>query len=267
MKPFRYLKMLFIIFIISVPILFGFQNCANQKVGFADQSSQPLQNSTIHLEDFQNLPKSPVVSDQVIDQPRQQVHEPAVSQPIVINSICDSYVEITNDQFSIPEKDSNNICYYKKIFKGIATKDSSLSSNFSNYGEANAQQMSQYKKLLIQESESLIVNLSLNRRVAISGDYKSEAPYGVDNFIMVQVDSEKPTISGWSYYYENTALIDIQENKLITKISYYLGRNANVLDAWEITSQMPFKKNFNLKISTLDNGGSYSLTPLYLVFK
>ena len=239
-------KLSLIVIGISFPILFLFQNCSNKTqfsadtIGYSGNSN----GERIHLLPTQ---ETNLIKD-----------EPQLSVPIEIKSTCDSYIEIKSDQFSIPIKDASNICYYKKIFTGIA------SNSTSNYEEMN-KNSENGKKLMMQEQISLIVNLARGRRVVVSSDFLREESFVVDNFLLVQVDQNKPIFSGWSYEYENTQLKNNYDGSRID-ISFY-SKDA-YLNAWEITNLFENEKNLNLKISTLDNGGAYQLSPnTYLVFK
>lgn len=219
--------------------------------------------------------------DQPATAPTVSITDTVVKKEDVHFEKCQSFQELnlSGDLINLPEKSSENICYYIKLFNAVANHKSGtygekrdpdvLSSNHN--GDSST-----YIAPFVMGDASVKFNNQANWKISLSGAYNDpKVQMAIDNYFFVQFTYGSPAIElnsafGTADAEPGKGALPILYKDLELNFEAFAAGGTAMVDAIGLQTPSSTDANFdfiyNLRLRALDCGGSAQLKDVYLVF-
>jgi hypothetical protein len=200
---------------------------------------------------------------------------------VAISAACDSYVEVTSDNFAIPARTQNadgsgKVCYYAKLVSKVAKASSSTFTELRTDIVSRLHGGSGNAPPHVMGSRELKFVLQGDREVVLAGDSHGGDDIYVDNYFLVEVMF--PGLSQPNLWASGTAdalphapgggTMPIQVNgQSVLDWHAYGSSGTSTFHAINMFSQLTKNKEISFRGSSLDCGSVGESSDVYLLFR
>jgi hypothetical protein len=243
--------------LVSGVVLVAYQNCSRSQA-------------------FTELPDTEMSSSVVSPCAENEVKSGGVCIPYE----CKSFVEITSFPTHVPQRTSEGICYYAKIFDQVASGPSSgaqMSNVLSRiHGSGvieDALSLRNVAAPYILGTFTNLFTLDGERTVKLSGSGSALSSLRVDNYVLAgsRLAASSREISNYRAWGTADSAIGTTGNikvndKDVPLASFGAGGTATI-GTLTLTNGFLVGEQYEININALDCGGSKALSDVYLVFQ
>lgn len=193
---------------------------------------------------------------------------------------CKSFVEIKSFPAIVPQRTSEGVCYFAKIFDKVASGPSSgaqMSNVLSRIHGAGASSdplsPSNVAPPFILGTFTNVFTLDGERTVKLSGSGSALSPILVDNYVLAgsRLASSSREISNYRAWGTADAAIgttgNIKVNGKDVSLAAFGPAGTATIGTLTLTSGFLVGEQYEININALDCGGAKALSDVYLVFQ